>query len=36
VSSADPVTSLAILVGVNLLLGWIAYRWFRSGYKLKP
>jgi ABC-type polysaccharide/polyol phosphate export permease len=36
VSAADPATSLAILVGVDLALGLLAYRWFRSGYKLKP
>jgi ABC-2 type transport system permease protein len=31
-----PLTHLLVLLGVNLALGWWAYRWFRSGYKLKP
>jgi ABC-2 type transport system permease protein len=35
VSAADPAVSLAILVGVDLALGILAYRWLRSGYKLK-
>jgi len=35
-SSSDPAVSFVILLGVDLALGWIAYRWFRSGYKLKP
>lgn len=35
-SAGDPLLSLAILLGVNLGLGLVAYRWFRSGYKLKP
>jgi ABC-2 type transport system permease protein len=36
VSAADPRVSLAILLGADLALGILAYRWFRSGYKLKP
>lgn len=35
-ASVNPATSLAILAGVDLLLGWLAYRWLSSGYKLKP
>jgi len=31
-----PLTHVLVLVGVNLVLGWWAFRWFRSGYKLKP
>jgi len=34
--AGDPLTHVLVLVGVNLVLGWWAYRWFRSGYKLKP
>jgi ABC-2 type transport system permease protein len=34
--SGDPLVHVAVLVGVNLVLGCWAYRWFRSGYKLKP
>jgi len=35
-AAGDPMVHLAVLLGVDLVLGWIAYRWFRSGYKLKP
>jgi ABC-2 type transport system permease protein len=35
-NASDPLIHLAVLVGVNLALGWWTYRWFRSGYKLKP
>ncbi|HVY99682.1 MAG TPA: ABC transporter permease [Dongiaceae bacterium] len=35
-TSGDPLVHVAVLVGVNLVLGGWAYRWFRSGYKLKP
>jgi ABC-2 type transport system permease protein len=35
-NAGDPLIHLAVLLGVNLALGWWAYRWFRSGYKLKP
>jgi ABC-2 type transport system permease protein len=34
--AGDPLTHVLVLVGVNLVLGAWAYRWFRSGYKLKP
>ena len=34
--AGEPLIHLAVLIGVNLALGWWAYRWFRSGYKLKP
>ncbi len=33
---APPLTHVLVLLGVDLVLGWWAYRWFRSGYKLKP
>jgi ABC-2 type transport system permease protein len=36
VASGDPTTHVLVLLGVDLVLGWLAYRWFRSGYKLKP
>jgi ABC-2 type transport system permease protein len=35
-AAGDPLTHVLVLVGVNLLLAVWAYRWFRSGYKLKP
>jgi ABC-2 type transport system permease protein len=35
-AAGDPLTHVLVLVGVNLVLGAWAYRWFRSGYKLKP
>jgi len=35
-NAGSPLIHLAVLLGVNLALGWWAYRWFRSGYKLKP
>lgn len=35
-AAGDPLTHLLVLAGVNLVLGAWAYRWFRSGYKLKP
>jgi ABC-2 type transport system permease protein len=35
-SAGAPLTHLLVLVGFNLVLGWWAFRWFRSGYKLKP
>ena len=34
--AGDPMVHVLVLVGVNLVLGVWAYRWFRSGYKLKP
>jgi ABC-2 type transport system permease protein len=34
--AGDPLTHVLVLAGVNLVLGTWAYRWFRSGYKLKP
>jgi ABC-2 type transport system permease protein len=34
--AGDPLTHVLVLAGVNLVLGAWAYRWFRSGYKLKP
>jgi ABC-2 type transport system permease protein len=34
--AGDPLVHVLVLVGVNLVLGAWAYRWFRSGYKLKP
>jgi ABC-2 type transport system permease protein len=36
VAAGAPLTHLLVLLGVDLVLGWWAYRWFRSGYKLKP
>ena len=36
VEAGDHLTHVLVLVGVNLVLGVWAYRWFRSGYKLKP
>jgi ABC-2 type transport system permease protein len=35
-AAGDPMTHVLVLVGVNLVLAVWAYRWFRSGYKLKP
>jgi ABC-2 type transport system permease protein len=35
-AAADPGLGLAVLLGVDLLLGLIAYHWFRTGYRLKP
>jgi hypothetical protein len=35
-AAGSPLTHLLVLVGFNLVLGWWAFRWFRSGYKLKP
>jgi ABC-2 type transport system permease protein len=35
-AAGDPLTHVLVLAGVNLVLGAWAYRWFRSGYKLKP
>lgn len=35
-NAGDPLVHVAVLVGANLVLGWWAFRWFRSGYKLKP
>jgi ABC-2 type transport system permease protein len=35
-NAGDPLVHLAVLLGANLVLGGWAYRWFRSGYKLKP
>jgi len=35
-NAGEPLVHVAVLVGVNLALGWWAYRWFRSGYRLKP
>ena len=32
--AGEPLTHVLVLVGVNLVLGWWAFRWFRSGYKL--
>jgi ABC-2 type transport system permease protein len=34
--AGDPLIHVLVLVGVNLVLAGWAYRWFRSGYKLKP
>jgi ABC-2 type transport system permease protein len=34
-SDADPRFGLAMVVAVDLALGWLAYRWLRSGYRLK-
>ena len=34
--AGDPLTHVLVLAGVDLVLGAWAYRWFRSGYKLKP
>jgi ABC-2 type transport system permease protein len=34
--AGDPLVHALVLLGVNLVLGVWAYRWFRSGYKLKP
>jgi len=34
--AGDPMVHVLVLAGVNLVLGAWAYRWFRSGYKLKP
>jgi ABC-2 type transport system permease protein len=33
--AGDPLVHALVLFGVNLVLGAWAYRWFRSGYKLK-
>jgi ABC-2 type transport system permease protein len=35
-AAGDPMVHALVLAGVNLVLGGWAYRWFRSGYKLKP
>jgi ABC-2 type transport system permease protein len=34
--AGDPLIHALVLLGVNLVLSAWAYRWFRSGYKLKP
>ncbi|WP_374377967.1 ABC transporter permease [Dongia sp.] len=34
--SADPLTGAGVLLAANAILFCIAYRWFRSGYRLKP
>ena len=35
-AAGAPLTHLLVLIAVNLVLGCWAFRWFRSGYKLKP
>jgi ABC-2 type transport system permease protein len=34
-SDADPRLGLAMVLAVDVAIGWLAYRWLRSGYRLK-
>ncbi len=36
VSDSDPALAMAVVLATTVALAWLARRWFRSGYRLKP